>query len=355
MKATGNFNMICFVFIALHVLPFLTALQLPSRKTVRPIIRSTRLNMAVIQASSIQQSASMVKSSTALTEEAIDMNVYNLDDLDTISGEWTAMAMSASAMMPEGIYLQARSKDTIMTDTVKVAFPRKPNMGLGLELLELAGGRSDGVGITIVSGIVDGGASDGSGILPGDSIVKIELRCKSQQQSNYGVQEMEEVFAVGTECYNYDKTVDAIMSLPPMADESSKDMFVITVKRLRRRPKIQLNLQYPPEMNEPNISLELFAGENLRRALLTRGVKLNDKLAQRFDSGGQGDCGAEGTCATCAVAIVEGQNLLSPAGQQEQQIFVKHPRWRMACKTVVGFGMREGQVSVRVNPRQWDR
>jgi ferredoxin len=311
--------------------------------------------MAVIQASSIQQSASMVKGGTVVSDEIIDMNVYNLQDLETICGEWTALAMSASAMMPEGIYLQARSKDTIMTDTVKVAFRRKPNMGLGLELLELAGGRSDGVGITVVSGIVEGGASDGSGILPGDSIIKIELRRKSQQQSNQGVQEMEEVFAVATECYNYDKTVDAIMSLPPMAEETATDMFLITVKRLRRRPKIQLNLQYPPDMKEQNISLELFAGENLRRALLTRGVKLNDQLAQRFDSGGQGDCGAEGTCATCAVSILEGQHLLSPQGQQEQQIFVKHPRWRMACKAVVGYGMKEGQISIRVNPRQWDR
>ena len=340
---------------ASFILPSFNALQLTSPSRHRPSTRFTRLNMAVIQASSIQQSASMLKSNTAVIDDVVDMNVYNLKDLETISGEWTAVAMSASAMMPEGIYLQARTKDNIMTDTVKVAFPRKPNMGLGLELLELAGGRSDGVGITIVSGIVEGGASDGSGILTGDSIVKIELRCKSQQQSNVGVQEMEEMFSVGTECYNYDKTVDAIMSLPPMADESSKDMFVITVKRLRRRPKIQLNLEYPPEMNEQNVSLELFAGENLRRALLTRGVKLNDKLAQRFDSGGQGDCGAEGTCATCAVSILVGQNLLSPQGQQEQQIFVKHPRWRMACKAVVGFGMKEGQISVRVSPRQWDR
>ena len=347
--------MLWFVFLSLSMLPSIPALQVTSVRGNRPTTRTAPLNMAVIQASSIQQSASMVKSSSAVSNEAIvDMNVYNLPDLDTISGEWTAMAMSASAMMPEGIYLQARTKDTIMTDTVKVAFPRQPNMGLGLELLELAGGRSDGVGITIVAGIVEGGASDGSGILPGDSIVKIELRSKSQQQSNQGVQETEEVFSVGTECFNYDKTVEAIMSLPPMAIESSKDMFVITIKRLRRRPKIQLNLQYPPEMNEPSISLELFAGENLRRALLTRGVKLNDKLAQRFDSGGTGDCGAEGTCATCAVAVTEGQNLLSPQGQQEQQIFVKYPRWRMACKAVVGFGMKEGNVSVRVNPRQWD-
>jgi ferredoxin len=319
-------------------------------------IGSKPLQMTVIQASSIQERASMRKGSDSTTETIIDMNVYNLVNLDEICQQWMAVAMSASAMMPEGIYLQARNKDDIMTDTVKVEFLRKPNMGLGLELLELAGGREDGVGITIVSGIVPGGASDGSGILPGDSIIKIELRKTSQQQSNQGVQEKEDLFMVTTECFNYDKTVDAIMSLPPMTTiDESTETFVITVKRLRRKPKVQLSLQYPPEMKEQNLSLELFAGENLRRALLVRGVKLNDQLAKRFDSGGSGDCGAEGTCATCAVSIIDGSNILSPPGLQEQQIFVKHPRWRMACKTMVGYGMKEGQVTIRVNPRQWDR
>jgi ferredoxin len=289
-------------------------------------------------------------------EDKVDMNIYNLSDLDVISQEWSAVVMTGSSLMPEGIYLQPRQKDLHMTDTVKAVFPRKAGMGLGLELLELAGGRADGVGITIVSGIVAQGAADGSIILPGDSITQIELRrtTRPSPSPSEGVQETEEVFSVPTECLNYDKTVEAILSLPP-AKDSVTDMFVVTVKRLRRRPKVRLNLQYPPEMGEENVSLELFAGENLRRAMLVRGVKLNDALAARFDSGGSGDCGAEGTCATCAVSVVEGSHLLNPVGQQEGQIFVKQPRWRMACRAVVGYGMKEGTVTVRVSPRQWDR
>ena len=169
-----------------------------------------------------------------------------------------------------------------------------------------------------------------------------------------GFQESEDTFSVETECLGYDKTVDAILTLPP-AEEGCSDMFVLTVKRLRRRPKVRLNLQYPQNSKQENISLELFAGENLRRAMLVRGVKLNDKLASRFDSGGSGDCGAEGTCATCAVSVIEGQNLLSPAGQQESQIFTNHPRWRMACKAIVGYGLKEGTITVRVEPRQWNK
>lgn len=303
-------------------------------------------------------SLAVVPSVTA--EDKVDMNMYNLPDLDAISQEWSAVVTAGSALLPEGIYLQPRQKDLHMADTVKAVFPRKAGMGLGLELLELAGGREDGVGITIVSGIVAGGAAEGSGILPGDSITQIELRRTTRPSSSAkaseggSMNEREEVFSVSTECLNYDKTVEAILSLPP-EEESATDIFVVTTKRLRRRPKVRLNLQYPPDMGEDDVSLELFAGENLRHAMLVRGVKLNDALAARFDSGGTGDCGAEGTCATCAVSVIEGANLLSPVGQQEGQIFVKHPRWRMACRAVVGYGMKEGTLTVRVSPRQWDK
>jgi ferredoxin len=113
-------------------------------------------------------------------------------------------------------------------------------------------------------------------------------------------------------------------------------------------------LQYPPQLQEPDINIELFAGENLRRAMLTRGIKLNDPLAMRFDSGGSGDCGSDGTCATCVVGISKGMELLSPMKETEGQILKKKPRWRMACKAVVGHGMQEGDMTIQVNPRQWE-
>ena len=76
--------------------------------------------------------------------------------------------------------------------------------------------------------------------------------------------------------------------------------------------------------------------------------------AERFDSGGSGDCGSDGTCATCVVGVTKGKDLLSPMGEQEAQILSKKPRWRMACKTVVGYGMAEGEMTLQVSPRQWE-
>eukprot|EP00957_Ditylum_brightwellii_P064969 4928557-Ditylum_brightwellii.AAC.1 len=119
-------------------------------------------------------------------------------------------------------------------------------------------------------------------------------------------------------------------------------------------PKVTLNLQYPPSQNEPDVTIELFAGENLRRAMLTRGVKLNDALSRRFDSGGIGDCGSEGTCATCVVSVSKGMDLLNTMNTQEQQMLAKNPNWRLACRAIVGSGMKEGDITIKVNPRQWD-
>ena len=191
-------------------------------------------------------------------------------------------------------------------------------------------------------------------LLAGDSIVSLSV----SQRSTSGTNDVETT-RVSTECLSYDATIDAITSLPtPVSDT---EVVIVTVKRIRRQPKVTVKLQYPPTNNdddeekqqEEDVIVELYAGENLRRALLTRGIKLNDKLAIRFDSGGSGDCGADGTCATCVVGVMKGLELLSPMTQQESQILSAKPRWRMACKAIVGYGMMEGELTLQVNPRQW--
>ena len=57
----------------------------------------------------------------------------------------------------------------------------------------------------------------------------------------------------------------------------------------------------------------------------------------------------------CVVAVSKGDELLSPKAIQEAQILKKNPRWRMACKTIVGSGMTEGEMTIQVNPRQWEQ
>ena len=288
----------------------------------------------------------------------VDMNQYNLD-IDDIAQEWTAVVVPESSLREEGIYLGAKSSKEIMVDTFKVEFPRIPNQGMGIELLELAGGREDGLGITVVNGLVEGGtAASGikseNDIMVGDSISKIAIKRtkKSSSQNGGALTDAEEIEAIDVECFGYDKTVDAIIGLPP-ASEDETESFVLTLKRLRRKPKVTIQLQYPPSQNEPDTTIELFSGENLRRAMLTRGVKLNDPYSRRFDSGGIGDCGAEGTCATCVVNVMEGMELLNDPKEQESQILKNKPRYRMACRAIVGYGFQSGTMKIQVNPRQF--
>jgi len=277
----------------------------------------------------------------------VDMDQYNLP-LERCINEWTAVVQTETSMQSAGIYLRAKDEEKeLFVDTLQYSIQREG--GLGLLLTEIAGGRGDGVGITIIEEVLAGGNAEKSGIVAGDSIVALSI---SNSNDEDGMDTKEERFGVATECMGYDATIDALTSLPPPTSPS--DTITITVKRIRKQPKINVKLQYPPYQNEPDVSIELFAGENLRRAMLTRGIKLNDKLAVRFDSGGSGDCGSDGTCATCVVGVTKGMEMLSPMGQQEGQILKEKPRWRMACKAVVGYGMMEGDMTLQVSPRQWE-
>eukprot|EP00980_Cylindrotheca_fusiformis_P001437 scaffold345_cov134-Cylindrotheca_fusiformis.AAC.48 len=282
---------------------------------------------------------------------AVDLNQYNLP-LEAIEKEWCAVFVQKTAEVEEGVYLGCKSNNENYVDTIEVGFPRKE--GLGIELIELAGGRDDNLGITLVSGLVPGGSAEGSGILPGDSMVEVSLvRTKSSADGNRPLSEEQEEWSVKTECLSYDATVDILSTLPPIK-EGYDDFYAVKLRRLRRRPKIKVKLQYPPQQNEPDTVIELNAGENLRQGMLARGVKLNDPLAKRFDTKSSGNCGAGGLCRTCSVSVQNGDDLLNDQRVAEKQMLADKPRWRLACKAIVGYGMREGEMSIRVNPNQWD-
>jgi len=286
----------------------------------------------------------------------VDLNQYNLESLEQIAEEWTANLRQKTAEKKITVKLGVKNDQDLFVDTVQVlSAQRKHGQGLGLELLELAGGREDGLGITVVS-TAPSGICDGLDILPGDSISQITLLRRrnrgTEQQSAGSVQEYQEAIPVRTDCLSYDATVEGILSLPEF-DERFVDFFEVTLKRIRRKPKVSIKLQYPPDQHEEDSVLELFAGENLRMGMLMRGVKLNDSLAKRFDTKNGGNCGAGGLCRTCAVTVVNGADILNPQRPAEKQMLADNPRWRLACKAIVGYGMKEGEMTIRVNPRQF--
>lgn len=282
----------------------------------------------------------------------VDLNQYNLPSLRDIEKQWTAQFVQKQGEKEQMVVLGAKSDQEIFVDTVVVSFPRLSGSGLGLKLAELAGGRDDGLGITVVTEVVKGGPSDGTDILPGDSIAQVSIKRTKLVSSTSGTQEKEEQWSLPTECLSYDATVQTIQRLPPVLDDY-QDEFILILKRLRRKPKVTVKLQYPPSQNEPDAEIEMFAGENLRLGMLVRGVKLNDPLAKRFDTKSGGNCGAGGLCRTCSVSIQKGGDLLNPQRPAEKQMLEDKPRWRLSCKAIVGYGMKEGEMTIQVNPRQW--
>ena len=303
----------------------------------------------------------------------VDLNQYNIESLDRIQNEWTANVVQKVNEKEVYTRLDVKSEKELFVDVVSVTFPRVAD-GMGIELLEIAGGGKESqLGITLISGVTKGGPADGQDIRIGDSISKVSVIYRKKMEKplvddddddddddndDVGVTNLSEIqdeFTVNTECLSFDATIDALSTLPSQQSDATYDVYYnLRLKRIRRKPKVTVKLQYPPSQNEPDTTLELFAGENLRQGMLIRGVKLNDPLAQRFDTKSGGNCGAGGLCRTCAVSIMQGNDLLNPQRLAEQQMLADdNPRWRLACKAIVGFGMREGNMTVQVNPRQW--
>jgi ferredoxin len=266
------------------------------------------------------------------------------------------------------IVLVPKNTEDHFIDTFSVEIPIPlDSPGLGIELIEIEGGREDGLGIVIVNDLVPGGnaqraldkkATTQETIMYGDSISAAELILR---RSRSITEEKTDVLFARTECLGYESTIEKLGTLLSSLSNDNDDSnieeatMILTLRRLRRRPQIQVKLHYPPSQELPPEIIKLQPGDNLRMAMLQRGVKLNDPLAQRYDGKptGSGNCGSGGLCRTCAVSVMRGGELLTPPKQNEKKMLEDTPRWRLACKSWVGYEMKEGEISIQVNPRQW--
>ena len=71
---------------------------------------------------------------------------------------------------------------------------------------------------------------DGTAVRVGDSIAAVTLRKTKKGGGGEGLSDFEQVDSIATECFGYDKTVEALMSLPP--PEGEGEVIVLTLKRL---------------------------------------------------------------------------------------------------------------------------
>ena len=312
---------------------------------------------------------------------------YNLPPDVIMGGCWSAEYVTRAAKsFDEAIDVRLVPRNPIdhYVDTVRVEIPivvPGSSGSLGIELSEIEECRDDGdgVGIVIVSSLVPGGnaeraatiasgAGGGETVMFGDSIVTAEAIVTRRRGGTT------DVASVRTECLGYDSTARALsgmMSSLLLAgdgeDDDDRDQarsattVVLTLKRLRRHPDIRVLVRYPPSSGLPPETMRLLPGDNLRMAMLRRGVELNDPLAARYDgkAPGSGNCGGSALCRTCAVSVVRGGDLLSRPKTNESKMIeagtggIGGGRMRLSCKSWVGYGMKEGEIVIQVNPRQW--
>jgi hypothetical protein len=252
----------------------------------------------------------------APSDGMVDANKYNIE-LEEAVDLWTASVKADPSPDREpGVpYLDSKSKNYYVDD-LQVTVSR--NGGMGMQLLELAGGRDDGFGITIITAV--SGNANKAGVLPGDSISAVAVRSMSTaEEEEIGLSSREEVRFKGCECLDFDNTMDILANFP---GESSSSV-TLSLKRLRRWPKIQLRVEYPPSQCAEGVNnikeLELFAGENLKQAMLNRGIILDDPKAPMCDF-----CGGK-----CNVRVLRGMPLLNPIGMTEKKIMARNPACRV--------------------------
>jgi len=275
----------------------------------------------------------------------VDANRYNIP-IDQAADLWTVSVQeSKNADREAGVpFVDSKSKDYFVDDlTVEVS----RDGGLGMNLLEIAGGRDDGIGITIVSAVTEGGNAEKAGILPGDSIASITVYEKAGAATSgsfSGLVEETTSRVRDCEARDFDGTIDSLANFP--GDDA--DTVYLGVKRIRRWPKIQVTVEYPAsqcaEGFDPVRKLEFFAGENLQRALQNRGIVLDDPGNVKCDF-----CGKN----ACYVSIIKGKHLLNPMGKTEEKLMERNPNCRISCKTTVGYNMQEGELKLKVNLSQW--
>jgi len=139
---------------------------------------------------------------------------YNIP-LEEAAELWTASIQeSNNADRKAGVpYLDSNSKDYFVDDIVPVEVSR--NGGLGIELLELAGGRDDVIGFTVVSAVTKGGNAERAVIISTDSIARItmyERETSNNLGRSSGLVEEAKSRVRDCEAREFDDTIDALVN-----------------------------------------------------------------------------------------------------------------------------------------------
>jgi ferredoxin len=211
--------------------------------------------------------------------------------------------------------------------------------GLGLILAEMwCKGDGSGRGVVLVEEVVKGSnAAEAGGIEVGDTILGVH----GQDGLGRGM---------STQGMDWETTVAALTV--------AGSELTLSMQRLVKRGRI--NVQVTGSQGQDLGTFDCASGSNLRMEFLRRGLpkeEIYDPNTYRFDAIGNSgsNCGGEGSCGTCLVAVTQGNGLCGEPARVERMALARqgHPvRWRWSCRTVLGDGVKGGDVKIQLQPQR---
>ena len=216
--------------------------------------------------------------------------------------------------------------------------------GLGLDLLELSTIERTRFGLVLIGGITEGSnsANPVSGSFQeGDSLKTIEgvVREKNKYEN---IQQLDGL--------DFDSTIKI---LGMYADY---EYVRITIKRVVERKIVTVKVLGPDGAPYAKLKVLSGLGANMRTLLQASNINMYAADTYRFDSPyQQGNCGGDGTCGTCMIAITSGADKLNPRNRVEDKALKKSaypPNFRWACRTLVAEDAEaEGECEIRLRPQ----
>ncbi|KAB5553291.1 hypothetical protein DKX38_010602 [Salix brachista] len=120
-----------------------------------------------------------------------------------------------------------------------------------------------------------------------------------------------------------------------------------------QKPEIELEFIGPKPESDGKYPVErakAISGEKLLRNIMS-----DNKIELYATYGKVMNCGGGGSCGTCIVEILDGNDLLNDRTNTELRYLKKNPEsWRLACQTIVGNKENSGKVVVQRVP-QWKK
>lgn len=207
---------------------------------------------------------------------------------------------------------------------------------LGLVLTEMAG-NADGRGLVLVSDVTGPAKmADPAAIQVGDVITGVRTTDGRVRERTTGL--------------NYERTMEAMGVVKEAALTGGDGKVYLEIDRLVARSPLSVEVV---QADGSVLTIDALAGENLRRLLLRKSVKIYNRDTKRFDMPyATGDCAGEGLCGTCLVAVQKGAKLLNAKEGVEELITRGRPlSWRASCRTIVGPNNEGGKLRIRVQPQ----